>query len=146
MLQRVLLGGAVRTVTAVGWRHRNVATATSEDASDKAAIQTGAWWKLNCNISPEGQTMNEVEIRSLVTTDRLRDLLRRNGFPTAGNKDQITYRIASLAIAWRTGRITPHLRARSLINHCLNCVRTWRQETKEAVADHRGTPRAPHTI
>jgi len=90
--------------------------------------------------------MNEIEIRSLVTNDRLRDLLRRNGFPTDGNKDQITYRIASLAIAWRTGRITPHLRDRSLINHCLNCVRTWRQETKEAVADHRGTPRAPHTI
>jgi len=82
--------------------------------------------------------LRKIEIRSTVTNDRLRDLLRRNGFPTSGNKDRITYRIASLAIAWKTGRITPHLRDRSLINHCLNCVRTWRQETKEAA---RGVPR-----
>ena len=76
--------------------------------------------------------MNEIEIRSLVTNDRLRDLLRRNGFPTSGNKDRITYRIASLSVADRCSDSLRNLRDRSLIDHCISCVRTWRQETKEA--------------
>jgi len=70
----------------------------------------------------------KLEIRSGVTNDRLRDLLRRNGSPTSGNKDRLTYAAATLILA---GQIFERKDA-ALISHCMGCVRSWREETKAA--------------
>jgi hypothetical protein len=75
-----------------------------------------------------------LELRTGVTNQRLRSLLQRAGSPTSGNKDRLTYEVAVLFI--RTRGAQPPIfetRDRSLISHCLGCVRSWREETREAV-------------